>query len=124
MLLSLHAEPLMKAILKIPYNSFSFGINEKLQATEELNERAKNDISSNYQKEIELQKKEIESLNTQYANQMEQLAKLHEERASLAKTQIEQLKMELAKAQSSSAINWAFVIAAIILGLLIGRSCN
>src|SRR4028119_898262 len=82
---------------------------EKLKATEELNERAKNDISLNYQKEIELQKKEIESLNTQYANQMEQLAKLNEERASLAKTQIEQLT--LAKAQSSSAINWAFVIA-------------
>ena len=53
---------------------------------------------------------------------MEQLAKLNEERASLAKTQIEQLKMELAK--SSSAINWAFVIAGIILGVLIGRSCN
>jgi hypothetical protein len=49
---------------------------------------------------------------------------LNEERASLAKTQIEHLKMELAKAQSSSAINWAFVIAAIILGVLIGRSCN
>ena len=96
----------------------------KLKATEELNERAKNDISSNYQKEIELQKKEIETVNTQYANQMEQLAKLNEERASLAKTQIEQLRMELAKAQSSSAINWAFVIAAIILGVLLGRSCN
>ena len=47
---------------------------------------------------------------------MEQLAKLNEERASMAKTQIEQLQMELAKAQSSSAINWALVIAAIILG--------
>jgi hypothetical protein len=35
----------------------------------------------------------------------------------LAKSQIDQLKMELAKAQSSSAINWAFVIAAIILGI-------
>ena len=79
---------------------------------------------SNYQKEIELQKKEIDSHNTQYENQMEQLAKLNEERASLAKTQIEQLKMELAKAQTSSAINWVMVIAAIILGLLIGRSCN
>ena len=67
-------------------------------------------------------KKEIESLNTQYANQMEQLAKLNEERASLEKTQIEQLT--LAKAQSSSAINWALVIAAIILRLLIIRSCN
>ena len=55
---------------------------------------------------------------------MERLAQLNEERASLAKTQIEELRMELAKAQSSSAINWAFVIAAIILGLLIGRSCN
>ena len=55
---------------------------------------------------------------------MEQLAKLNEERAFLAKTQIEQLKMELAKAQSSSAVNWAFVIAAIVLGVLIGRSCN
>jgi hypothetical protein len=55
---------------------------------------------------------------------MEQIAKLNEERASLAKTQIEQLKMELAKAQCSSAINWAFVIAAIILGVLIGRPCN
>ena len=53
---------------------------------------------------------------------MEQLAKLNEERASLAKTQLEQLT--LAKAQSSSAINWAFAIAAVILGLLIGRSCN
>ena len=52
---------------------------------------------------------------------MEQWAKLNEERASLAKTQIKQLKIELAKAQSSSAINWAFVIAAIILGMLIGR---
>ena len=55
---------------------------------------------------------------------MEQIAKLNEERASLTKTQIEQMKMELAKAQSSSAINWAFGIAAIILGMLIGRSCN
>jgi hypothetical protein len=55
---------------------------------------------------------------------LEQLAKLNEERASLAKTQIEQLKMELAKAQSSSAIKRAMVIAAIILGVLIGRSCN
>jgi rRNA maturation endonuclease Nob1 len=99
-------------------------LNEKLKVAEELNERAKNDISSNYQKEIELQKKQIESLNTHYANQMEQLAKLNEERAFLAKTQIEQLKMELAKAQSSSAINWAFVIAAIILGVLIGTPCN
>ena len=53
---------------------------------------------------------------------MEQLAKLNEERASLAKTQIEQLT--LAKAKSSSAINRAFVIAAIILGLVIGRSYN
>ena len=53
---------------------------------------------------------------------MEQLAKLNEEKASLAKTQIEQLT--LAKAQSSSAINWAFVIAAIMLGVLIVRSCN
>jgi len=53
---------------------------------------------------------------------MEQLAKLNEERASLAKTQIEQLRMELAR--SSSAINWAFVIAAAILGMFIGRSCN
>ena len=97
-------------------------LSEKLKATEELNERAKNDISLNYQKEIDLQKKQIENLNTQYANQMKQLGKLNEERASLVKTQIEQLKMELA--QSSSAINWAFVIAAIILGLLIGRPCN
>ena len=55
---------------------------------------------------------------------MEQLAKLNEERASLATAQIEQLRMELAKAQSSSAINWAFVIAAIILGMFLGRSCN
>ena len=55
---------------------------------------------------------------------MEQLAKLHEERASPATTQIEQFRMELAKAQSFSAINWAFVIVAVILGLLIGRSCN
>jgi hypothetical protein len=39
-------------------------LSEKLKATEELNERAKNDISSNYQKEIELQKKEIDNLNT------------------------------------------------------------
>ena len=66
-------------------------------------------ISSNYQKEIELQKKQIESLNTQYANQMEQLAKLNEPRASLAKTQIEQLSMELAKARSSSAILWHLI---------------
>ena len=95
-----------------------------MKATEELNERAKNDISSNYQKEIKLQEKQIETLNTQYANQMQQLAKLNEERASLAKTQLEQLKMELAKAQYSSAINWAFAIAAIILGVLIGRPCN
>ena len=43
-------------------------LNEKLKATEDLNERAKNDISLNYQKEIDLQKKQIESLNTQYAN--------------------------------------------------------
>jgi dynactin complex subunit len=107
---------------KATYDKQIQTLGEKIKATEELNERARNDISSNYQKEIELQKKEIESLNTQYAIQMEQLAKLNEERASLAKTQIEQLKMELAK--SSSAINWAFVIAAIILGLLIGRSCN
>ena len=99
-------------------------LSEKLKATEELNERAKNDISSNYEKEIELQKKQIDNLNIQYVNQMEQLAKLNEERASVAKTQIEQLKMELAKAQSSSAINWAFVIAAVILGMLIGKSCN
>ena len=55
---------------------------------------------------------------------MEELAKLDGEIASLAKTQIEQLKMELAKAQSSSAINWAFVIAAIVLGMFIGRCCN
>jgi hypothetical protein len=55
-------------------------------------------MSSNYKKEIDLQKKQIETLNTQYANQMQQLAKLNEERASLAKTQLEQLKMELAKA--------------------------
>ena len=55
---------------------------------------------------------------------MQQLAKLNEEKASLAKTQIDQLKMELAKAQSSSAINWAMVIAAVILGVLIGRTCN
>ena len=55
---------------------------------------------------------------------MEQVAELNEEKASLAKTQIEQLKIALAKAQSSSAINWAFIIAAIILGVLIGRSCN
>ena len=55
---------------------------------------------------------------------MEQLAKLNEGIASLAQTKIDQLKMELAKAQSSSAINWAFVIAAVILGVLMGRSCN
>jgi hypothetical protein len=61
--------------------------DEKLNsiATEEHNERTKNDISSNYWKEIELRTKQIESLNIQYANQMEQLAKLNEERASWRK---------------------------------------
>ena len=38
-------------------------LNEKHKATEELSERAKKDISLNCQKEIELQKKQIESLN-------------------------------------------------------------
>ncbi|HEX8677823.1 MAG TPA: hypothetical protein VF700_11415 [Segetibacter sp.] len=56
-----------------------------------------------------MQKNQIDNLNTQYANQMEQLAKLNEPRASLAKTQIEQLSMELAKARSSSAIIWLLI---------------
>jgi hypothetical protein len=41
---------------------------------------------------------------------MEQLSKLNDGRASLAQTQIEKLKMELAKAQSSTAIHWLLLL--------------
>jgi F0F1-type ATP synthase delta subunit len=56
---------------KATYDKQIQTLGEKIKATEELNERARNDISSNYKKEIELQKKEFESFNTQYPIQME-----------------------------------------------------
>jgi exonuclease VII large subunit len=99
--------------LQTNYEKQVQNLEEKLKATEELNS-----------KQVDLYKSQIESLASQYQNQIKELDKVGEQKANFSLSRISDLEAKLAQAKNYKLISWVLVLIAIVLGIIVGRSCR
>jgi exonuclease VII large subunit len=99
--------------LQVNYEKQILNFVDKLKATEEIN-----------LKQSEFYKQQIESSTGQYQNQLLERQKLNDEKIKVSQARITALEQRESQANASRLIYWVIVIAAIIVGVLIGRGCN
>jgi len=109
--------------LEAGYTKQLANLNDKLQQTEELHAKAMNSSAATFEKEVTVLKAQIKSITDTHAEQITQLRKIQEEKLKFANEQLLHAKQSIPKPQASPVV-WLFVIAALILGLVLGKGCN
>lgn len=99
----------VKAQLTANYQKEIYNLNEKLKANEELRIKTANNLEQVY-------KEKIEVLNSQLSGNLQ----LQNEKVSVLNEQINGYKDQVLALENKTGTNWALVIVAIILGLIIG----
>lgn len=109
--------------LEAGYTKQLANLSEKLQNTEELHAKAMDNSAAIFQKEVTVLKAQITLLTDAHAEQLMQLREIHEEKFKFANEQLLHAKQSMPKPQPT-LITWLFIIAALILGLVLGKGCN
>ena len=108
--------------LKANYEKQIFNLNDKIKATEQLFEKFKEENTSIHGKELEMLRKQNESIKLQYQNEISSIKRLGEEKERFAKQQIESLKNQAAPGGFN--FGWLVVALAVIILFLLMRGCN
>ena len=88
-------------------------LEDQIKAKEEAHQKTGQSTETLYKQEITLLKEQAATTSLQHQNRLAELQRLSEEKVKLAK-----------QSGSNTVIYWILIIAAVMIGIVIGRGCN